>query len=174
MRYKRSGYKPGGMDRSQPAIGFVEGDLSGKKVVKIACGAKHTVALTEDGSVYTWGYGRKGALGHSDSESVMQPKKVETLPAGIVRVDAGASHTIVMDTAGKLYSFGDNTFGQLGLNVDSLKETTPKKILTSASQGKILDFSCGDEHSAYVDSRGNVHTWGYGIDGQLGHNVKQS
>mmetsp|Transcript_24527 Transcript_24527/g.30587 ORF Transcript_24527/g.30587 Transcript_24527/m.30587 type:complete len:152 (+) Transcript_24527:939-1394(+) len=58
--------------------------------------------------------------------------------------------------------------------MDSLKETTPKKIFTSAGQGKIIDFSCGDEHSAYIDARGNVHTWGYGIDGQLGHNEKQS
>ena len=174
QRYKISGYKPGGMDRSQPAIGFVQGDLAGKKVVQVACGAKHTVAVTEDGVVYTWGYGRMGALGHSNTESVTQPKKIESLPNGIVRVECGTAHTIAMDANGKLYSFGDNTYGQLGLNVDSLKETTPKKILTSASQGKIADFSCGDEHSAYLDSRGNVHTWGYGIDGQLGHNEKQS
>ena len=47
-------------------------------------------------------------------------------------------------------------------------------MFISASQGKVVDFSCGEEHSAYVDSRGNVHTWGYGQDGQLGHSVKES
>ena len=110
QRYKVSGYKPGGMDRSQPAIGFVEGDLAGKKVVQVACGAKHTVAVTDDGEVYTWGYGRTGALGHSNTDSVLQPKKVDSL-SGIVRVDCGTAHTIVMDANGKLYSFGDNTYG---------------------------------------------------------------
>ena len=54
--------------------------LANKKVVDIALGEYHSVALTEDGSVYTWGYGGKkgffnwmytqevGALGHGDKE----------------------------------------------------------------------------------------------------------
>ena len=50
-----------------------------------------------------------------------------------------------------------------------MKVFTPTKIFISAAQGKVVDFSCGEEHSAYIDSRGNVHTWGYGQDGQLGH-----
>lgn len=172
-RYKRAGYKPGSLDRSKPAIGFVEGALQGKKVVSVACGDKHTVCVTDDGLVYSWGSGKMGALGHNDSEACTEPKLVEGLPK-ITRVDCGSDHTLALDTNGKLYSFGENTYGQLGLNKDSLKETSPAKIFTSASQGKIMDFSAGDEHSAYVDGRGNLHTWGYGIDGQLGHNDKQS
>lgn len=171
-RYKKSGYRPGGMSRSKPAIGFVELE-AGKKVISVACGDKHTVAVLEDGSIYSWGSGKMGALGHSSQDNYMQPRKIEGLK-NIVRVDCGSDHTLALDSNGKLYAFGENTYGQLGLNSDSLKETSPKKILTSTSQGKIVDFSCGDEHSAYVDTRGQVHTWGYGIDGQLGHNEKQS
>ena len=37
-----------------------------------------------------------------------------------------------------------------------------------------MDFSCGEEHAAYIDSKGNCHTWGYGQDGQLGHANKES
>lgn len=170
-RYRKAGYKPGALDRSKPAVGFVEGDLLSKKIVSVACGDNHTVCVTEEGEVYSWGFGKKGALGHGSTESVSQPKKVEGL-SNIVRVECGTDHTLALDKNGKLYSFGENTYGQLGLNSDSLKELTPKKIFTSASQGKIVDFACGDEHSAYVDSRGSVHTWGYGIDGQLGHNEK--
>ena len=69
---------------------------------------------------------------------------------------------MVKDKNGKLYAFGDNSYGQLGINQDTLKILTPQKLFISASQGKVVDFSCGEEHSAYVDSRGNVHTWGYG------------
>ena len=163
-RYRRAGYKPGGMDRSKPAVGFVEGELTGKRIVSVACGDKHTVCVTEDGEVYSWGFGRSGALGHGNSDDVTLPKRVEGLQ-NAVRVECGTDYTIVLDSNGKLHSFGNNRYGQLGLNMDSLKESTPKKIFTSAGQGKIIDFSCGDEHSAYIDARGGVHTWGYGIDG---------
>lgn len=35
--------------------------------------------------------------------------------------------------------------------------------------GKVVDFSCGEEHSAFLNDKGEVYTWGYGNDGQLGH-----
>jgi len=44
----------------------------------------------------------------------------------------------------------------------------------SKSNGKVTDFHCGEEHSALVDENGRVHTWGLGIDGQLGHANKNS
>mmetsp|Transcript_24527 Transcript_24527/g.30586 ORF Transcript_24527/g.30586 Transcript_24527/m.30586 type:complete len:215 (+) Transcript_24527:282-926(+) len=109
-RYKRAGYKPGGLDRSKPAFGFVEGELAGKKIVSVACGDKHTVCVTEDGAVYSWGNGRSGALGHSNTENSAEPKRVEGL-SNIVRVDCGTDHTIALDSKGKLHSFGSNTYG---------------------------------------------------------------
>ena len=109
--------------------------------------------MTEDGSVYSWGFGKMGALGHNSTDSVTQPRKVEGL-ANAIRVDCGTDHTMVLDANGKLWSFGENTYGQLGLNSDALKKVAPERMFTSASQGKVVDFSCGDEHSAYVDSRG--------------------
>ena len=168
-RYRKAGYKPGELSRSMPQIGFVEGALTGKKVIQVACGDKHTVCVTEDGSVYSWGSGKRGALGHSETnDSCGEPTQVQGI-SNAVRVACGTDHTLVLDANGKLWSFGENTYGQLGLRTDSLKEVRPKKIAISASQGKIVDISCGDEHSAYVDGRGNAHTWGYGQDGQLGH-----
>jgi alpha-tubulin suppressor-like RCC1 family protein len=50
------------------AIDFVYGDLENKKVVNVACGFQHTVCVTEDGEVYSWGFGKNGALGHGDWE----------------------------------------------------------------------------------------------------------
>ena len=88
--------------------------------------------MIEDGRVYSWGNGKMGALGHNNNDCQSQPIKVEGL-SNIVRVDCGTDHTLALDSNGKLYSFGENTYGQLGLNSDSLKETSPKKIFTSAS-----------------------------------------
>ena len=80
----------------------------------------------------------------------------------ILEVKCGGDYTFAKDRNGKLFVFGSNSYGQLGLNQDSLKVLTPTKIFLPASQGKVIDFSCGEEHSAYIDSRGNVHTFGYG------------
>lgn len=70
LRYKKAGYKPGSMDRIKPASGLVaDAVFKGKKIISVACGDKHTVCVTEDGNVYSWGYGKMGALGHNDNET---------------------------------------------------------------------------------------------------------
>ena len=79
LRYKRAGYKPGSLDKSKPQSGFVEGLPEGLKVTAVACGDKHTVCVMEDGSVYSWGYGKMGPLGHNNNESTSVPRKVEGL-----------------------------------------------------------------------------------------------
>ena len=116
----------------------------------MACGEHHTVAVTEAGDVYSWGRGRFGALGHENSDDLNLPKKIEALK-DIVRVDCGSDYTIALDKNGKLYSFGDNSYGQLGLHRDSSRITEPVKMQIPLSQGKVVDFSCGDEHAGYVD-----------------------
>ena len=63
-------------------IDFVVG-LDGVEIDQVACGFNHTVALSKQGEVYTWGQGKQGALGHGDFEQQNVPKKVESL-SGIV------------------------------------------------------------------------------------------
>ena len=48
-------------------------------VKQVACGALHSMAVTRDGELYTWGYGKHGRLGHGDEEDQMLPKRVEAL-----------------------------------------------------------------------------------------------
>ena len=50
--------------------------LRGKKVVDAACGSSHSACILDNGSLYTWGKGRYGRLGHNDFESQMKPKQV--------------------------------------------------------------------------------------------------
>ena len=41
------------------------------KVVKVSCGPNHTVVITEDHKVYSWGFGGYGRLGHSETADEM-------------------------------------------------------------------------------------------------------
>lgn len=151
----------------------MKGELEGKQVTQVACGFQHTIAVTSDGDLYSWGYGKYGALGHGSTEDVAMPKKVEGL-SNIVSVSCGSDYTLALDSRGKVFAFGNNGYGQLGLTGSATKVTEPKMLFIPASQGKVVEIACGEEHSAYLDEHGNVHTWGYGNDGQLGHGNKNS
>ena len=69
-RYKKAGYKPGSQSNQAAAIGFVNGALFGRKIVAVDCGESHTVCVTEEGDVYSWGRGKFGALGHGTYDDV--------------------------------------------------------------------------------------------------------
>lgn len=81
--------------------------------------------MSEDGELYSWGKGKTGALGHGDNEDVTIPKKIEEL-SGIVKVECGNDYTLVLDDEGHLFSFGNNTYGQLGLVNNASKSTAPQ------------------------------------------------
>ena len=56
---------------------MVGGDLKGVRVVRVAAGAFHSIALAADGRVFTFGRGRYGALGHGDEKNQLTPRVVE-------------------------------------------------------------------------------------------------
>ena len=56
---------------------MVGGDLAGVRVVGVAAGALHSIALAADGRVFTFGRGRDGQLGHGDEEDQLTPRVVE-------------------------------------------------------------------------------------------------
>lgn len=77
---------------------------------------------------------------------------------------------MALDKNGKLFVFGSNSYGQLGIQGRLNKVNEPHKVLSSS----VADFACGEEHSAFIDQNGHVYTWGYGCDGQLGHGNKNN
>jgi alpha-tubulin suppressor-like RCC1 family protein len=162
--YRKQGYKPKNF-AEENEIDFVLGELENKKVVYVACGYQHTACVTEDGYLYTWGFGKNGALGHGDWNEVVLPKKVEKL-SNIVKVECGIDYTMCIDKEGKLYSWGSNRYGQLGVSgTNTYKINKPTLIHLPHAVSKVADFTCGEEHSAFLTDKGEVYTWGYGNDG---------
>ena len=73
-----------------------------------------------------------------------------------------------------MHSFGRNTYGQLGVTgANAYKEPTPTKLSLSRLI-QPFTFSAGEEHCAMVTKNNQLWTWGYGNDGQLGHDNKNS
>ena len=70
-----------------PARDYCEGlpvnidlkDEDGDKVIQISCGENHNFAITNKGSVYTWGYGTEYELGHGVGKDEYRPRKLEAM-----------------------------------------------------------------------------------------------
>ena len=141
--------------------------LRDKDVRKFACGARHCLALGSDGTVYSWGYGGDGQLGHGDFQIQTMPTVVKAMQGeGVIDVSCGEKHSLALTSGGDVYSWGDGSLGQLGLG-DSRKQHTPSRIMELSGK-MILQCSAGHFHSACVEDTGSVYSWGAGQSGRLG------
>ena len=136
-------------------------------LAQVAFGAKHTVALTHTGEVYTLGSGECGQLGHGNTSSCDQPKLVQTLAnRAVAQVACGKAHTLALTAEGDIYSWGAADDGQLGIG-----RTSPSFVprYLSALQGTpIAMIASGAAHCAALSVYGRVFTWGEALCGQLG------
>ena len=137
-------------------------------VVQVAAGglpgyAGHSVALTADGSVWTWGYGKSGQLGQGSRTSNPTPTKVTGLPQ-IVQVAANGDDTYAVGKDGSLWAWGDNSYGQMGNPNAGHTQDSPIQVnLTGVTQ-----VAAGGTHVLALTSDGTAWGWGNDNTGQLG------
>ncbi|KAG8093262.1 hypothetical protein GUJ93_ZPchr0012g21387 [Zizania palustris] len=170
-------------DTSRPKL--VE-SLAVSNVEYIACGEFHTCVVTASGDLYNWGDGsyNAGLLGHGTGVSHWLPKRVSGPLEGIqvLSVACGSWHTALATSSGKLFTFGDGTFGVLGHgNRESV--TYPKEV-EALGVFRTIKVACGVWHSAaIVETSGQtianvmsrkLFTWGDGDKNRLGHGDKEA
>ncbi|KAG2631819.1 hypothetical protein PVAP13_2NG048800 [Panicum virgatum] len=152
--------------------------LHGSYIKTVAASKFHSVAVSSDGELYTWGFGRGGRLGHPDIHSgqttaVITPRQV-TVGLGRKRVNVVAAakhHTVISTEAGELFTWGSNREGQLGYpSVDT--QPTPRRV--SSLKQRIIAVAAANKHSAAVADTGEVFTWGCNKEGQLGYGTSNS
>ncbi|KAL4909175.1 hypothetical protein BDW74DRAFT_187478 [Aspergillus multicolor] len=138
------------------------GGLATRKVVSVALGQDHTLAITENGDIFSWGSNKFGQLGYglpkannkddvpiqSYPRQIFNPFKKEV----ILGAAASAIHSVVYSTSG-LYTFGKNE-GQLGLvdsDARSLEvQTIPRRVGASLLSTPIQSVSVTDQATAIL------------------------
>ena len=81
-------------------------------VKAIAAGTRHSIVLTQDGSVWTTGYNEHGELGDASTDS--KRNFVHVIPRGVEAIAAGGFHSLVLKQDGSIWASGSNEYGQIG------------------------------------------------------------
>jgi len=160
------GLGPDIMERSKPAL---VKDLN--SVVAVCAGGMHTVCLTKEGEVYTFGCNDEGALGRTmedEEEECCVPGLVD-LPAKARQISAGDSHTAAVTEGGHVYIWGTfrDSSGSFGLTPDGQIQKLPVKLALPGDR-EVVKISSGSDHLAMLTSAGELYTVGCAEQGQLG------
>ena len=146
-------------------------------ITVITVGWYHSLALKDDGTVWTWGINTYGQLGDNTTNQRLTPVQVLG-PEGVgflVGVDAISGseyYSMALKDDGSVWSWGNNVYGNLGDNTTT-QRSTPVQVLGPGGTGYltgITEIGNGESHSLALKNDGTVWAWGSGSYGKLGNN----
>ena len=143
--------------------------LAGHRVVQVACGSRdaQTLALTDEGMVFSWGDGDFGKLGRGGSEGCAVPANVEKLNGmGIIQIECGAQFSLALSKTGVVWTWGKGDYFRLGHGAD--QHVRKPTIVESLRGKKIIHVAVGALHCLAVTDTGHVYAWGDNDHGQQG------
>uniref|UniRef100_A0A8C9U8A4 Inhibitor of Bruton tyrosine kinase n=1 Tax=Serinus canaria TaxID=9135 RepID=A0A8C9U8A4_SERCA len=129
----------------------------------------HSVFLSHKGQVYTCGHGQGGRLGHGDEQTCLVPRLVEGLTGHqCSQIAAAEDHTVVLTEDGNVYTFGLNTFHQLGILPPPSNCSVPRQVQAKNLKGRmVIGVAAGRFHTV-LWTKEAVYTMGLN-GGQLGY-----
>ncbi|CAG7883366.1 hypothetical protein BRARA_C04205 [Brassica rapa] len=133
--------------------------LEGVRITQIACGGYHSLALTEEGKVLSWGHGGHGQLGNASLRNQQVPTEIEALAdKKIVFIACGGSSSAAITDGGELWMWGNAKDFQLGVPGLPEIQTSPVQVnfLTEEDElgpHKVISVSIGASHALCLVSR---------------------
>lgn len=149
------------------------GQVAGiSNVTKIAAGHIHSLFLKSDGTVWAVGNNGSGQLG--DNSTTNRSSVVQVVMSGgsaltnVVDIAAGTAHSVARKSDGTVWTWGDNTYGQLGDGTTTARSYAAQISTTYISSA--TGIAAGAYHNLALISGGTVKSWGRNNNGQLGDN----
>jgi len=144
-------------------------------IIYISAGESYSMAVKDDGSVWTWGNNNKGQLGINNTDVKNLPVQVLGengigYLSNIAKVSAGSNFALALKDDNTVWAWGNNDSGKLGDNTEvekwtpiQVKDSTGATFLTG-----INEIAASNVHSLALKSDGTVWSWGWNGNGQLG------
>ena len=137
--------------------------VPGVSFSSVAAARDFSMALTSDGTLYSWGSDEYGQLGDPRPAFTSTPISMAS-DFKFSTVSAGGYHTLALAADGTLYAWGANGTGQLGLG-DTTDRNSPETVSPGVTFSAI---AAGDEHSLALTADGTLYAWGDNTYGQIG------
>jgi alpha-tubulin suppressor-like RCC1 family protein len=122
--------------------------LVNKFIIQVVCGSKHMMCLTSERTVFSWGSGDNGILGHGNSYGLNKPELIKELKNDeIIFIAAGDFASAAINIKGHLFLWGKGKYGILGMGSEE-NNFIPKRVVdNSIDQEKIFFVSLGFYHT---------------------------
>ena len=146
---------------------------AGVFVNEVHCGEVHTLFFDRaKGEVWACGvaaYGRLGIGANWSDQDALTPQPIQEAFEGekVIQISAGFSHSLALTESGRVFSWGRNDLGQLGLG-DSFTdmysmEDMPRLVESAKMSGKVVQVSAGKGVSAALTESGKIFHWGHNV-----------
>uniref|UniRef100_A0A7N0TTJ5 RCC1-like domain-containing protein n=1 Tax=Kalanchoe fedtschenkoi TaxID=63787 RepID=A0A7N0TTJ5_KALFE len=142
--------------------------LASETVRSVVAGSRNSLAICDDGKLFTWGWNQRGTLGHPpETKTENVPSQVTALAnVKIIQAAIGGWHCLAVDEQGRAYAWGGNEYGQCGED-PGRKDDTGKPLKRDivipqrcAHQLVVRQVAAGGTHSVVLTREGHVWTWG--------------
>ncbi|GBG62459.1 hypothetical protein CBR_g30780 [Chara braunii] len=138
------------------------------RVRQVAAGGMHSLVLTDDGQVWTWG---QPLVAMDIRTERWKPVRVPGLE-NVMMIASGAFHCVALCQSQEVMAWGNCEYGQLGLG-DTQPRACPQEV-TELTGKNIVDIAAGGWHSMALSGEGELYAWGRGEHGRLGFGEDKS
>ncbi|MEO6069697.1 MAG: T9SS type A sorting domain-containing protein [Chitinophagaceae bacterium] len=137
-----------------------------------AAGIQHTLAIKNDGTLWSWGLNNHGQLGYNTFDSSNNKDTNAYVPRQVgtdnnwKSITAGYYYSLGLKTDGTLWAWGENKYGQLGIGlVTTESQINPVQVGTDNNW---MQISAGYNTVEAIKTNGTLWGWGDNMKGQLG------
>ncbi|HMY00893.1 MAG TPA: hypothetical protein PKC44_14065, partial [Agitococcus sp.] len=102
--------------------------------------------------------------GNGNTVATNRPVFVNVL-TNVTSIAGGSNFSIALTSAGEVWTWGTNNFGQLGLGNNN-SQTSPTKITVLSN---VVQIAAGHSHALAMDYAGRIYAWGRNTEGQIGN-----
>ncbi|XP_008550734.2 X-linked retinitis pigmentosa GTPase regulator [Microplitis demolitor] len=152
-------------DSSTLPVVIYDSNKVGSKILQIAAGSHHSLALTIDGDVLAWGSNLEGQLGLPGTSGLINKPTKVNLPEPVKQISAGYYHSAFLTKSGVIYICGEAESGKLGIALDFRTQIAPKQMQLPVS---VISVACGGHHTLLLGENGDIYCTGSNASGQLG------